>query len=476
MQNEYSIFERDVEQDTLPVLRELGIGLVPYSPLGRGFLTGQVRPGTKYPSDDIRSQDERWQGQNYQDNLRAVRQLEQLAATKDITAAQLALAWLLARGDDIVPIPGTRSPARLAENTAAHPGAPGRRRPRPHRRDPANRLGENSPAGGAVAHHLTATDHPLPRRAGARASPQLAGRALHPSWRGARRAGGGVTTLRRCAEPTRRREHDMRRWVLHADRTDLDGLVLQEQAPVPEPGPGQVRVRVRAVSLNARDLMILNGVYGRVPGRDLVPVSDGAGEIDAVGDGVDSWQVGDSVMTLYLNWLGGPPSPNAGGGLGSYDESGVLAEYVVLPAHRVVPAPAGLDHTPAATLPCAALTAWNALTGHNALSGENTPNPGSDVLVLGSGGVALFALAFARAFGARVTATSSDDSTVTPAGGRRQPRGELPQRIGLGQPGGRADRRRRHRRQRCRLGRADAVHSRGRPGRGDRDDGPGVLA
>jgi aryl-alcohol dehydrogenase-like predicted oxidoreductase len=118
LQYEYSIFEREVES-TLPVLRELGIGLVPWSPLGKGFLTGDVKPASEYPADDMRGFDDRWQGQNYDVNLRAVQQLKELAAEKGITAAQLALAWLLAQGEDIVPIPATRSAARLAENVAA---------------------------------------------------------------------------------------------------------------------------------------------------------------------------------------------------------------------------------------------------------------------------------------------------------------------------------------------------------------------
>ncbi|MEU9353008.1 aldo/keto reductase [Streptomyces griseoloalbus] len=119
LQYEYSLFEREVEEKILPVLRELGIGLVPYSPLGRGFLTGQVKPGSEYPADDMRSWDERWQGENYTYNLRATEQLKELAAAKGITPAQLALAWLLAQGEDIVPIPGTRSAGRLEENAGA---------------------------------------------------------------------------------------------------------------------------------------------------------------------------------------------------------------------------------------------------------------------------------------------------------------------------------------------------------------------
>ncbi|MFJ8001910.1 aldo/keto reductase [Streptomyces sp. NPDC096310] len=119
LQTEYSVFERAVETEVLPVVRELGIGFVPYSPLGRGFLTGAVKPAAEYPEDDMRSWDDRWQPGNYEKNLTAIRQLTALADAKGITVTQLALAWLLAQGDDIVPIPGTRSPQRVAENAAA---------------------------------------------------------------------------------------------------------------------------------------------------------------------------------------------------------------------------------------------------------------------------------------------------------------------------------------------------------------------
>nr|WP_202964117.1 aldo/keto reductase [Actinoplanes friuliensis] len=119
LQTEYSLFERAVETDVLPVLRELGIGFVPYSPLGRGFLTADVRPAAEYPDDDMRHWDDRWQPGNYETNVASVGALTDLATSKGIAVTQLALAWLLAQGDDIVPIPGTRSPERLAENVAA---------------------------------------------------------------------------------------------------------------------------------------------------------------------------------------------------------------------------------------------------------------------------------------------------------------------------------------------------------------------
>jgi aryl-alcohol dehydrogenase-like predicted oxidoreductase len=119
LQTEWSLFERDVEADVLPVLRELGIGFVPYSPLGRGFLTGATKPAAEYPEDDMRSWDARWQPGNFERNAEATEALRQLADEKGITVGQLALAWLLAQGDDIVPIPGTRNPDRVVENAGA---------------------------------------------------------------------------------------------------------------------------------------------------------------------------------------------------------------------------------------------------------------------------------------------------------------------------------------------------------------------
>ncbi len=119
LQTEYSVFEREVEPQVLPLLEELGIGFVAYSPLGRGFLTGEVKPGSEYPDDDMRSFDPRWQGEDFEKNAAAVAALKELAAEKEATVGQLALAWLLAQKDYIVPIPGTRKVARLEENVGA---------------------------------------------------------------------------------------------------------------------------------------------------------------------------------------------------------------------------------------------------------------------------------------------------------------------------------------------------------------------
>ncbi|MFF4753267.1 aldo/keto reductase [Streptomyces sp. NPDC002514] len=118
LQTEYSLFERDVEQ-LFPVLDELGIGFVAYSPLGRGFITGTAKAAGQYDRTDVRNFDPRWQPGNFEKNLDAVERLKDLAATKGCTVSQLALAWLLARGEHIVPIPGTRSPERIEENAGA---------------------------------------------------------------------------------------------------------------------------------------------------------------------------------------------------------------------------------------------------------------------------------------------------------------------------------------------------------------------
>jgi len=119
VQTEYSLWTRDVEEEVLPVLRELGIGLVAYSPLGRGFLTGQIKSPADLAEDDYRRTMPRFQGENFQANLDLVRHIEELAKTKNCSPAQLALAWILAQGSDIVPIPGTRNARRLDENAGA---------------------------------------------------------------------------------------------------------------------------------------------------------------------------------------------------------------------------------------------------------------------------------------------------------------------------------------------------------------------
>src|SRR5438094_568729 len=116
LQTEYSLWSRDPEADILPTCRELGIGFVAYSPLGRGFLTGRFRRLDDLPADDWRRNNPRFQGENFERNLALLRRIEEMARAKACTPAQLALAWLLSRGNDIVPIPGTKHRARLEEN------------------------------------------------------------------------------------------------------------------------------------------------------------------------------------------------------------------------------------------------------------------------------------------------------------------------------------------------------------------------
>ena len=119
LQSEYSLWERNLEPEIIPTLRELGIGLVPFSPLGRGFLTGTARRAEEYPAGDYRRNDPRFQGENFDRNMRAAGAVRDLAATKSATPGQVALAWLLHKGDDIVPIPGTKRRNYLEENIAA---------------------------------------------------------------------------------------------------------------------------------------------------------------------------------------------------------------------------------------------------------------------------------------------------------------------------------------------------------------------
>jgi aryl-alcohol dehydrogenase-like predicted oxidoreductase len=119
LQTEYSLWERDPEDEILPTVRELGIGFVPYSPLGRGFLSGQIKSLDDLDEDDFRRRGPRFQGENFQKNLDLVEKVEELASEKGITPSQLALAWVLAQGEDIVPIPGTKRVKYLEENVGA---------------------------------------------------------------------------------------------------------------------------------------------------------------------------------------------------------------------------------------------------------------------------------------------------------------------------------------------------------------------
>ena len=119
LQSEYSLWERNLEQEIIPLLRELGVGLVPFSPLGRGFLTGTAKRAEEYPEGDYRRGDPRFQGENYEANMRAASVVRELAENRGATPGQVALAWLLHKGNDIVPIPGTKRRRYLEENVAA---------------------------------------------------------------------------------------------------------------------------------------------------------------------------------------------------------------------------------------------------------------------------------------------------------------------------------------------------------------------
>lgn len=188
----------------------------------------------------------------------------------------------------------------------------------------------------------------------------------------------------------------------------IETLVLVE-APMPKPGRGQVLVRMRASSLNYRDLNVAKGraARGSLP-ANLIPLSDGAGEVVELGPEVTRLAVGDRVAGLFMEtWLGGQLEPahvesSRGGAI-----DGVLAEYVLFDEDGVVRFPPHLSFEEAATLPCAGVTAWNALHGGRSLQ------TGESVLTLGTGGVSIFAMQFAHAAGARVIATSSSDEKLT---------------------------------------------------------------
>jgi NADPH:quinone reductase-like Zn-dependent oxidoreductase len=180
-----------------------------------------------------------------------------------------------------------------------------------------------------------------------------------------------------------------------------DGVLTLVDRPDPEPKAGEVLVRMRAASLNYRDLLVADNAYG-VSTDNLVPLSDGAGEVVALGTGVTKRRVGDRVAgAFYPDWISGPiTAANKKRGLGGTVD-GVLAEYLVLQEDALVPIPEHLSFEKAATLPCAALTAWNALTEVSRLC------PGQTVLLQGTGGVSIFALQFAKAMGAEVFHLSS---------------------------------------------------------------------
>ncbi len=201
----------------------------------------------------------------------------------------------------------------------------------------------------------------------------------------------------------------MRAWQIVDDwkRENLRRVEL----PDPVPGPGQLLLAMRAAALNYRDLLVPERGYGRKTGTlPLVPVSDGVGEVVAHGDGVSAPPLGTRVCPLFMpSWQGGEATgakidATLGGPL-----DGVMREFMAVDAAAVHPVPEHLDDAQAATLPVAALTAWSAVITHGRVG------PGARVLVQGTGGVALFALQFARAAGARVCVLSGDDAKLARA-------------------------------------------------------------
>ncbi|MCC6492820.1 MAG: NAD(P)-dependent alcohol dehydrogenase [Pirellulales bacterium] len=187
----------------------------------------------------------------------------------------------------------------------------------------------------------------------------------------------------------------------------LDQLKLVEREP-PRPGPREVVVKLRAASLNYRDLMFCRGVYNPKAKLPAVPLSDGAGEVVEAGPEVTRWKVGNRVCPIFnQGWIdGGYSADKAGATLGGGDLDGVLRELAAFDEQGLVAVPDRLSYEEAATLPCAAVTAWHALI----VSGR--VHAGQTVLTLGAGGVSVFALQFAKLHGARVIATSSSDEKL----------------------------------------------------------------
>jgi NADPH:quinone reductase-like Zn-dependent oxidoreductase len=197
----------------------------------------------------------------------------------------------------------------------------------------------------------------------------------------------------------------MKAYRIH-EAKGIDSLIVDD-LPSPEPGPGEVAVRVRAVSLNYRDLMVIKGGYARNLPLPLIPTSDGAGEVIAVGLGVSRFKPGDRVAGCFFSgWVDGQLNEAASKTALGGAVDGMLVEEKVLPSDGLVSIPEHLSFEEAATLPCAAVTSWNGLITSGGLK------PGETVLIQGTGGVSLFALQFARISGARVIATSSSDDKL----------------------------------------------------------------
>lgn len=186
--------------------------------------------------------------------------------------------------------------------------------------------------------------------------------------------------------------------------------LMEVNRPVPTPGPGEVLLRMRAAALNSRDLGVIDGFYNPSLTTPLIPVSDGVGEVIALGENVSRFQIGERAAGIFTqSWLQGEPTQaNWGSSLGS-PLDGMLAEYVLLPEEGLVRVPEHLTDAEAATLPCAGVTAWHAIVE------EGRVKAGDTVVVQGTGGVSLFALQFAKLAGARVIVLSSSDEKLEQA-------------------------------------------------------------
>jgi NADPH:quinone reductase-like Zn-dependent oxidoreductase len=205
---------------------------------------------------------------------------------------------------------------------------------------------------------------------------------------------------------------------MHAYQIKRFGIDQLEPVELPmlQVAPGTVLIRVHAVSLNYRDLMMVRGIYNPKMALPRIPCSDGAGEVVAVGDGVNRVKVGDRVCGIFMQrWLDGPLTAERSKVALGGDVDGMLAEYVLLAQDGVVPFPKHLSYEEAATLPCAGVTAWNAL--HHAGEPARPALPGETVVIQGTGGVSIFALQFARVLGAKVIGTSSSDEKLSRAYG-----------------------------------------------------------
>ena len=195
--------------------------------------------------------------------------------------------------------------------------------------------------------------------------------------------------------------------AFHLTAPSLDAL-KRVDAPLPHPEPAEVLIRLHAASLNYLDLIVAIGRLGS-GAYPLIPGTDGAGEIVEIGSAIEGWKVGDRVIPgLMVDWPSGPLTASAGRRLRGVTMPGSLAEYAAVPATSLVRIPEQLSYVEAATLPIAATTAWNAIV-------TGRVRPGSTVLLLGTGGVSLFALQFAKAAGARVIITSSSDEKLARA-------------------------------------------------------------